>query len=318
MRHLKTCGLGVWMMAVLGLATSGYAGDIVILKSSEQLFYTQAVEGFRSSVSRQTSLKEVIVDSADVDPSALGRRVRGSNPDLVFAVGLKAALLAKVELPDSPVVFCLVLNPEAHGLPADNMVGIATRLSPEAQLTAIRNLAPAARRIGLLYGDPRSDSFIAEAQTQVARMGLELAVAKMAGAYEMPERARGLIASIDLLWLIQDPTVISEESLAFLLQTSMDAAIPVFGFSSATAQQGALGALFVDPRRIGEQAGRLARDLLRGQRHRFRLLASPDRPQLAVNLNTAEYLGLPVDSAVIRTASVLFGGPGATAQHRNR
>lgn len=312
--------VSAWGLASLCFATSGYAyaGDIVILKSSEQLFYTQAVEGFQSSVPRQTSLKEVVVDSADVDPRALGRRVRASNPDLVFAVGLKAALLAKVELPDSPVVFCLVLNPEVHGLPADNMVGIVTRLSPEAQLTAIRKLVPAASRIGLLYGDPRIDSFVTDAQKQAARMGLDLAVAQVAGPRDVPDRARGLIASIDLLWLIQDPTVISEESLAFLLQTSMDAAIPVFGFSSATVQQGALGALFVDPRRIGEQAGRLARDLLKSQRNRSRLLVPPDRPELAVNLNTAEYLESPVDQAVVRTASVLFGGPGATAQHRNR
>lgn len=318
MRPLKICVLTVWVLALVCFATSGFAGDIVILKSSDQSFYTQAVEGFRTSAPHGASPKEIVVDSAEGEPRELGRRIRASNPDLVFAVGLKAALLAKVEIPDSPVVFCLVLNPEAHGLPAGNMVGISTRLSPEAQLASIKNLVPAARRIGLLFGDSHVDSFVTDAQKQAARMGLELTVAKVAGPHDLPEHARSLMAAIDLLWLIQDPTVINEESRSFLVQTALDAKVPVFGFSSVVVQQGALGALFVDPRRIGEQAGRLARDLLNGKSPRARALVPPDRPQLAVNLNTAEYLESPVDQAVVRTASVLFGGPGATAQHRNR
>ena len=44
----------------------------------------------------------------------LARKVRASDAAVVVAVGLKAALVAKLEIVDVPVIFCMVLDPARY------------------------------------------------------------------------------------------------------------------------------------------------------------------------------------------------------------
>lgn len=295
-----------------------HAAEIVVLKSSDAGYYTQAVQGFRQALPAHTHLAEYTLRDGVTDAREIGQSIRAGHPDLVLAVGLNAALAAKLDIPDLPVVFCLVLHPELHGLPAGNMTGISMKIPHQQQLESIKSLAPGARRIGLLVGAAHNVGAITTATHQAKSLGLHLITATVSNREKVPEALKKLLPQIDLLWLLPDQMVITEEFLPFLLESTFDAKIPLFGFSSTLVQRGALGALVIDPIEAGQQAGRLATALLRTPSTTAMRLVQPDRTHLALNLNTAEYLGIRPPPDIIRTASHLFGGPGTFAATPDR
>jgi putative tryptophan/tyrosine transport system substrate-binding protein len=145
-----------------------------------------------------------------------------------------------------------------------------------------------------------------------------LITATVSNREQVPEGLKRLLPQIDLLWLLPDQTVITEELLPFLLRSTLDAKIPLFGFSSTLVQRGALGALVIDPVEAGQQAGRLATARLHTPSKTGMQLVPPDRAHLALNLNTADYLGFTPPPDIVRMASHLFGGPGTFAATPDR
>ena len=308
-----TTVVGTLLAVFLSLATAE-AAEVAVLKSSDVPYYDQAVQAFRSSLPSGTKITEYNLDGSVAKGRQIAKALRGTPPDLVFAVGLKAALAAKLELVDTPTVFCLVLNPESHGLPGPNMTGILMRIAPGSQLASIQALTPHARRIGLLFDEDRTGDFVEKARRLARRAGLELIAVPVHHSADVPDAVRTLLPQIDLLWLIQDQTVVTQDSLPYILATTLESKVPVFGFSPTLVQQGALGALAVNARDIGLQAGRLAGTVLRGGPLPHPALQPPHQPQLALNLNSAEYFGLSPSKDVLRMATVLYGGPGAVAR----
>ena len=301
----------LWFTSLPGVVD---ATEIVILQSSELPYYEQAVQGFKAAIPATTKVREYNLSGQLTRGREIGKSLRASPPDLILAVGLKAALAAKLEIFDQPVVFCLVLNPDAHGLPASNMTGIAVRTPPETQLTALRSVIPHRRRIGVLYDEDHSGTFIRDAHRAAKQQGLELVAVAIRGQDDIPQAVRRLLPTIDAFWLIQDQTVISESTIPFYLESTLDAKVPLFTFSSTLVQQGALGALVVDAWTVGQQAARLAQTQLKALNTATGSMQAPEQPQLAVNVSAAEYLGMPPSPETMRLAHQRFGGPGAMAQ----
>jgi putative ABC transport system substrate-binding protein len=223
-------------------------------------------------------------------------------------------MAAKLQIFDQPVVFCMVLNPEAHGLPAFNMTGVAVRIPAETQLSRLRSVMPGRTRIGVLYDEDQSGSFVREALHAAKRQGLDLVAVALHKQEEIPVALRSLLPKIDVLWLIQDQLVVSEPTIPFFVESTLGAKIPLFTFSSTLVQQGAVGALVVDPWTVGQQTARITLSRLKEPGILRGHMDPPDHPQLALNLNSAEYLGLTVNAELIRLAGHVFSGHGAVAR----
>jgi putative ABC transport system substrate-binding protein len=286
---------------------------LVILKSAETSFYQQAGESVRQHLPHSLAVKEYTLEGRLDRAQDIGELIRGTHPRLVLAIGLKAALAARSELPDTPILFCMVVHPEEHGLPAENMVGILNKISPATQLQQIKALLPKARTIGLLYDEHKTGTFVAEARAKAKKLGMTLIATSVAQQDDLAGALQSMLPQIDLLWIIQDPTILVEESVDLLIQSSLRKKVPVFTFSTALVQRGALGALLVRPSDIGIQAAHIAQAMLNRQGPSAPTLLEPELPQLALNLNTAEFLGLSPNQTVVRTAAILFGGPGDVA-----
>src|SRR5918996_2489745 len=85
-------------LAWLSLQDPAVASEIAILKSADIAAYTQAVAGIRADVSDTTTTITEYDMQGDVGRGRkLARKIRASEASLVIAVGLKAALVAKLE-----------------------------------------------------------------------------------------------------------------------------------------------------------------------------------------------------------------------------
>jgi putative ABC transport system substrate-binding protein len=289
------------------------AADIAILKSADVDYYDQAVQGVRSTFPTGLTIKEYSLHGSPAEGRVIGKALRASPPDVVIAVGLKAALAAKLELVDVPVIFCLVLDPELYNLPAKNMIGIQMRLAPDVQLASLRSVLPNVKRLGLLYDEDKTGGFVKEAQAHAARLQLELVALPIHSRDDVPTALKSLLGKIDALWVTQDQTVVTTSTIPLLIQATLSAKVPLFTFSSTLVQQGAFGALVVDAWTVGQQAGHAASAILRGESMPGGRVLSPERPQLALNLRSAELLALSPPPEVIRFAGQLYSGTGPVA-----
>ncbi|MDH5642459.1 MAG: hypothetical protein OEY28_14305, partial [Nitrospira sp.] len=156
---LVGCALFAYLPVAQNVRSSA-AADIAILKSADLSYYNEAAEGFRTMLPSRTMVKEYNLGGSLSTGREITRTLRAAPPSLVFAIGLKATLAAKLELPDTPVVFTQVLTPELYELPTKRMTGIGVVVSPDQQLFSLHELLPHAKRIGLLYDQDHQQTFL--------------------------------------------------------------------------------------------------------------------------------------------------------------
>lgn len=278
------------------------APEIAILKSSDLTAYNLAIEGFRAEASTDgVTFREYDLQGDLERGRKQARRLRASDASIVMAVGIKAALAAKLEILDIPVIYCLVLDPDKYDLSAPNLSGISLDVPLQQQLSTMRAVLPRLKRIGVLYDPAKSERYVQTAGAAAKQQGLDLVAQSVSSERELPPAIRTLLPTVDALWLIPDTTVLTDESLPFILQESIEANRPVFGFSPEFVKRGALLSLSVNYREIGKQAARMSKQLLDRQAT-TPVRAVPEHFTLAINLKTARFLGIDIPPDLERRA----------------
>jgi putative ABC transport system substrate-binding protein len=301
------------LLSLTTLWSTVEAADIAIVKSADLRYYDDAIMGFKAGLPPMMKVKEYNLEGELTRGREIGKSLRASPPDLILAVGLKAAISAKLEIFDTPVVFCMVLNPDASDLPTANMTGIAFRTSPEVQLAALRSLMPGRQRVGVLYDEKQTGAFIQDALKAARQQGLNLVPVAVRSQEDVAHALSGLLPKIDVFWLIQDQVVVSESSIPVFLESSLNAGVPIFTFSSTLVQQGAVGALVSDPWAVGRQAARLSLTRLKDTGALAGTLVAPEHPQWALNLKSAEHFNIRLNPELIQLAGQVFSGSGPIA-----
>lgn len=298
--------VALFCLAGIGLPSSLYAAEIAILKSADMAAYNKAVEGFKAAMPDTVAVLEYDMQGDIARGRSLARKLRATDAALVLAVGLKAALAAKLELVDIPVIFCMVLDPARYDLTAPNMTGVLLEVPVELQLTTMRAVLPNLRQIGVAYDPEKTATVVEEARRLMKDLGLELVARPVRSEKEVPAAVRAMLPSIQALWLVPDSTVLTEDSLQFMLGLTLDHNIPVIGFSSEFVRSGALVSLSVSYRDVGHQAGLLAKKILTGQDFSSIAVVPPDKVRLALNLKTAQFLGITIPTDMVNRADEVY------------
>lgn len=282
----------LWHALPLPLEAAGI--EIAILKSSDLKAYNEAIQGFKGTAPGTAVYAEYDLRGDLEQGKQLARKIRASEFSLVVAVGLKAALVAKLEISDVPVLYMMILDPLKHGLTATNMTGILPAIPTDLQFKILRSLLPTTHRIGVLYDPAKTAAKLKEASRSAAGYDFQLQGFPVGNEKEVAQQLRSLVASSQALWLIPDSTVLTDESVRFLLESALAKQIPVIGFSSEFTRLGALASLSVRHSEIGRETGLLAKRILNGE------MTFPFKPiivqrvSISVNQKTARYLGIAI------------------------
>jgi len=303
---LACWALALFCLAALGAPDRAGAAEVVILKSADLAAYNQAVAGFKAAMPSSTTFVEYDMQGDVARGQKLARKIRASDATLLLAVGVKAALVAKLEIVDIPVIFCMVLDPAKHDLKAPNMTGIRLEIPINRQFSAMRSVLPSLKRIGVLYDPEKTGHLVEEARLLAKSMGIELVAKQVNTEKEVPPALRALLSQVEALWLVPDSTVLTEDSLKFVLGTALDLNVPIIGFSSELVRSGALVGLSVSYEDVGRQAGVLAKKMLTDEYKPSSATLPPDRLRLALNLKTAKFLGITISPEVVNNADELY------------
>ncbi|UCD85065.1 MAG: ABC transporter substrate-binding protein [Deltaproteobacteria bacterium] len=298
----------VWTIIFLVLlsgfiAREASAEKVAVLKSADIAAYNQALAGFAKEIG------SIGTDTYNIEDSPTGGKdiidkIKQTKPSAILAVGKKATEIANTEIPDIPIVFCMVIEPEKLGLKGNNIAGVGMEVSPEKQISNFKSALPSLKSIGVVYNPENSSQRVKEGRGACQRLGIKFAEITVSAPKEVPDAFRGLVGLVDAIWLLPDTTVLTKASFSFILKTAMEEKIPLLGFSESLVKGGALMSFAVDYRSVGELAGSLVKKILAGTAPGTLALASPGG-EFAVNLNIADFLGIKIAEEIKRKAKVI-------------
>jgi putative ABC transport system substrate-binding protein len=220
--------------------------------------------------------------------------------DLIFTSQEAATQAAKDATSTIPIVFTLVGDPLSAGLvstltqPGGNVTGVSS-LQTELvakRLEVLKTLAPAARRVWLIhYGvDLSTTPMIAKAAAAAQRLKLELMPRGVLDASEL-KQVLGEIRRDDAVLV---PEGSNPDLTIAIIERSLALRVPAVFGTALWVGYGGLLSYGPDYYAQGVQAAALVAKILRGARPQDLPVEGAEKIDLAVNLKTAELLGLTV------------------------
>ncbi len=297
-KPVRLAGLSLWLAALAFAAPAARGGEparVAALLSEDISAYHQALDGFKRAYHGPV---------IDFDMSAGDERLgdlRASHPDLVLAVGVRAAKAAAGGISDLPIVYCMVLDPDVNGISGPNVTGVTLAIPVQRQLEAMRRVVPGLSRLGVVFTPAKSGVLIQDARSAAAAMGLTLFEESVQRSEQVPDALSRLSGKVDGLWLPPDATVVTKETFQLALELSLTRKIPLMVFNSQFVKAGALLALSPDYQASGADAARVVRQILAGKKPGD-IPVSPTRGTLVVNVATAKSLGLDIPASVLQGA----------------
>jgi putative tryptophan/tyrosine transport system substrate-binding protein len=197
--------------------------------------------------------------------NALAREALSGRPDVIVPVSTPVAQAVLREADDrQPIVFSTVTNPDDLGGPRQaNVTGVSDAVNYEANLALIRELVPTAKRIGVVYNPSEANSQFGVSELQRLLVGRTetLQVVPIARSEQVPDAARSLLGSVDVLYVGSDNTVVG--AIAGLVKVAEERRIPVIASDSGSVEDGALAAVSVNYVELGRRVGAIVAQILR-------------------------------------------------------
>lgn len=282
------------LLLALLLPAWACAYDVLVVESRRDPVADEVLRGFRST--RDWKLRVIpLADYAEVD---VARIVREDRPDLVLTIG-DDALAATRNVRQTPVVAVLSLALRDLYGRRPNLTGVDIDLDPNRYLALFEALRRT--RVGVIYDPARSGQYLNRAASHASRYGIDLVERKIRNPKETLGQLAALKGKIDAIWLIPDPTAVTQQTAESYFLFSQEQQVPVVAFAPVYLRLGAAAVLELDRYDLGRQAGEQALRIIRGTPPAAIPLATPRHFLLKSNPSILKHLQIPA-SALERLA----------------
>jgi putative ABC transport system substrate-binding protein len=245
------------------------------------------------------------------DPAELNLQLKKNGTRVVIALGRQGLNVAAALDRDILVLVggALLLS-DAEIV---NVNGISLTPDPALLFARLRTLLPEVRRVMVVY-DPKKTEWLLRLAREAARgQGLELVAVE---AHNLGQAAhvytgliRGADSKRDALWLPHDTTTVEESTLLpLILKESWNGSLPIFSSNILHARKGALFAMSPNNVELGKSLAASALGLMSGETRKKGV--QPLRElHTALNLRTANHMGLNIGNQQQRTFDFIFSEP---------
>ena len=276
--------------------------DVLVVKSDDLVQYDAPIAAFREHT-RQPSRVLDIEGSREAGVRELDDIRGNENLTAVFALGGQAAHLARHQMPRHPLVFAMVLDWQRHRFTAPS-AGVAVEIPVAALFTRYKLLLPHIERIGVIHSAGVSPASLADAREAAAALGMELVEQRVRYGDAVPGAYRRMRRSVDALWMLPDPIVVTRENFRYLRDRTRADEIAFLAFSENFVRAGALLSISPSYATMGAQAAALLAELIGnptspGSEPRVQ---HPLGSKLVINSDTASALGIELDASLLSMA----------------
>ena len=230
--------------------------------------------------------------------------------DLILTAGDAQVIAAKKATDAIPIVFAAVGDPVGNGLvaslpnPGGNATGLSLQLTDSVgkRVDLLRDLLPNLRHIGLIgnFINPTVAVEMRAAQSEARALGIETIPSGFSRTGEVAPAIEKLKGLVEALYVCQDPLVGS--NIAEINASAIDARLPAMFSVRELAERGGLISYGPDLVTMYRRAAEMADKILRGAKPADIPVEQPTQFNLAINLKTANALGLKVPDVLLPRA----------------
>ncbi len=233
-------------------------------------------------------------------------KLRKAPPELVVALGAKAAYAVHEGLPDVPVVHAMVVDPARYGLSGPGFVGVEHRVSVEDQFAHLRLFAPDVHSVGMLLWEGNHSEAARDAQRVAKDADYALKVLRVQDGRDVRGAFQRLRRDIDALWLIPDRKVITPENFRYLRDETRRLGIPLLVYSENLVRAGALMCVAPSLEAVGAQLAEISKEIMAGAEVSTMADRVPGRVRVVLNRDTLDAIGLEIDPLMLDFVDEVF------------
>ncbi|MBW1786558.1 MAG: hypothetical protein JRK53_08070 [Deltaproteobacteria bacterium] len=260
--HITKYALLMLFIFFLGGLFAGEGKKILVLNSNASVEkYRVAQEAFTEAIVHPVIEIDLAEEKYKKTPE-VEDLLYDEYPDLVYCIGTKAYVLANKFISERDIVFSSIIN--WRRLPvAKKTYGVSNELHPEMQLAIYRYIFPGITKIGVLYSPDINRQWLDSMVEAGKGMGVKIVGNTVSNAKYTIEALEELLPEVDALWLISDPTVISNKTVIMQIFKACDRQKkPVLSYHEAFTEYGAALIVSVDNPTVGRQAADLTSEIV--------------------------------------------------------
>jgi putative ABC transport system substrate-binding protein len=233
--------------------------------------------------------------------------------DLIYSITTPATQAAQKATASNniPVVFGVLTDPVGAGVvtsltqPGGNITGVTFGPQEAQRLEWLTRIAPAVKRVYIIYNpnDSSAKLALATATATAARLGLEIISREASNPDEVTAALTNFPENIDALYLLPDSQ--TEAQLADILVVANARHLPTSVANVGAVENGPLYSYAMKLEPTGQQAARLADQILKGMKPAD-LPVETTEFFLAVNLKTAQAIGLTIPDDILSQADTIY------------
>lgn len=246
-------------------------------------------------------------ESAQGSPATaaqIAQKFAGENPNVIVAIATPSAQAMVTATQTIPIVFTAVTDPVAAQIvkdrqaPGGNVTGISDFSPLEAQFDLIKELVPAAKKIGVVYnpGEANSVALLNAVKALAPARGLQIVEASAGRTADVSAAAQSLVGKVDAIYLPTDNTIIS--ALGTVLAVGADNKLPVFTGDTESVQKGSVASIGFDYFQVGLETGAVVVRVLKGEKPGAIPVKNASGSNLVVNAKAAAAMGVTIPPAV--------------------
>ena len=278
-----------------------HATRVVVIQSDDLEPYTTPVAPFLEALGEPADVYNLHGRKREAE--SVVARLKADPPDVVFALGAKAAWIVK-ERTDIPVVYASILSPSRFDIEGRGTSGVSMVASPGRSLGQLVAFFPTIERLVLLRGPSVPDSRIAEIRNVAEAAGVALEVQRVRSPKDLRTVFAGLDTKADAVWLQADREILDKPTYVFVVEEAQRARVPLVVETENMVRAGGMFAVVPDPGGVGDKAAALVRAVLSGSEAEGDLVYADD-VDVVLNVGVVEAVQLSFDSLMLDFVDVV-------------
>lgn len=305
--------LGLGLTCLLLASCGGGSNDktegeltIGIVQVADHPALDAAREGFIEKLDSENINYKLIDQRANGDLSLIPQfasDLKNKKADLIYTIGTPAAQAVANTIKDKPILFAAVTDPEGAGLTGENITGVSDYVEAGKLIDDFLKLYPETKTFGTMYNtnEQNSNVQVEALEKALKERGLKLEKQGVSSINDIPQAITSLKSKIDAMVTVTDNVVVN--AMPVISEALAKDKIPSIAYDEGSVRNGALISEGVNYKKLGDQAGAMAVEILKNNKSTKDLpYEKADSLTTLVNTNTARTLGLDLENEVIKNA----------------
>ena len=203
--------------------------------------------------------------------ATIAQRFVNNDVDLILAITTPGVQTMSAETYNIPIVGTAITCYVTAGVvysneePGHNVTGASDMNPIEAQINMIFEFVPDMQTLGIIYSSNEANSVL---QAEIARnvaetLGLAVVEGTVTTTGDVQQNTMSVAGRVDAIWIPTDNT--HADAMPIVGDVSITTGVPIFPGEENMAMGGGVATLSVNYFELGQQSGRMAAQILRGE-----------------------------------------------------